>query len=196
MHIKTPEVKNLALLAFPDFTGKTFKVEPITSTNIELTSYWNSGSRDFHVIVNLESNQTQSVPENGTPFVNGGKPFVLPSLPVNFAIVTLVKCRKDYILIRLNPENFRPDMLPAPVELTFEQKIVLAATRSLKSSYAGIKEYRFSQSGIDRVSWDQAKAELQTRGFLNKAGAITDEGRNAIGWKDLFALHQEKKEKV
>ncbi len=196
MNIKTPEVKALAFLCFPNFTGKTFKVEPVTPNPITLTSYWEGGSRDYHVIVNLETNQTQSIPENGTPYTYGGKAFVLPVLPMNFAIVTYHQGRCDYILIRMNPGNIRADMLPAPIELTWAEKVVLSATRSYKSSYAGIKNYRFheakSYTGILMPEWETAKASLIQKRLLNNAGAITDDGRNAIGRADLYILKTEK----
>lgn len=70
--------------------------------------------------------------------------------------------------------------------------MVLAATRGLKSSYAGIKNYRFhaarESTGITEPEWNQAKDACMAKGLLNRAGAISDDGRNAIEWTQLESL--------
>lgn len=84
--------------------------------------------------------------------------------------------------------------LPCHVELTVDEKIVLSATRSLKSSYNGLSNYRFHEAsqttGITQARWGAALGSLKARKLLNAAGAITDEGKNAIGWTDLRSLKQ------
>ena len=42
-----------------------------------------------------------------------------------------------------------------------------------------------------RFAWDATKAALIARKLLNAAGAITTEGRNAIGSIDLYRLRKE-----
>jgi hypothetical protein len=191
MHIQTPEVKELAAKAFPEYSGKRFEVEPFKG-EMQLYSCWNGGSRDYWSFVNLASNKVAPVPENGTPWSNGGKIFRCGRLPENIALVRWSRGRFESITIYLHPSNIRADMLPAPTELSWAEKVVLTATRSLKSSYAGIKNYRAveakQQTGITLPEWESAKAQLITRGMLNKAGAITDTGRNAIGFTQLYSL--------
>lgn len=50
--------------------------------------------------------------------------------------------------------------------------------------YLQPKDYRFQTAQeytkITREDWDAAKANLISRGMLNKAGAITVDGRNAV----------------
>jgi len=83
-------------------------------------------------------------------------------------------------------------MLPQKPALTWAQSVVLAATRGLKSSYAGIPNYRRHAAqrevGITIEEWETAKAECISKGFLNRAGAITDDGRNVIEWTQLYTL--------
>ncbi len=103
---------------------------------------------------------------------------------------------KDHgITIYVNPENISK-MLPPAEETPWEEKVVLSATRSLKSSYGGIKDYRFyeasRETGITKPEWDKAKESLINKGMLNKSGAITDKGRNVIGNVDLYQLRREK----
>lgn len=73
-----------------------------------------------------------------------------------------------------------------------EEKIVLAATRSLKSSYGGVKNYRFvearRETGISAESWESAVKALQDKGLLRYDRAITPAGRNAIGGAQLWEL--------
>lgn len=189
MYIDTPETKALVKRAFPDYNGRHIKVLPFQPP-MNLTSYWSGGMRDYFVAVQLTDGKTASVPENGTPFT----PTVgeLNELPENTVLVMHHYGPYEYCAIYVRPDNMNRLALPAPVELTRDQKIVLAATAGLKSSYGGIKNYRFheahAETGIGLMEWDQAKAELITRGLLNAAGAITNQGRNAIGDTRLHSL--------
>jgi hypothetical protein len=74
--------------------------------------------------------------------------------------------------------------LPPAGELLEDEKIVLAAIRSLKSSYAGIPNYRFhcvhKKTGITLERWNEVKESLTKKGYLNKAGAITPNGKNVL----------------
>lgn len=92
----------------------------------------------------------------------------------------------------VHPDNVRRDMITSSVELTWEEKVVLTATRSLKSSYGGVKNFRYTEAnhvtGITLKHWDEAKANLIERKLLNRAGAITNAGRNAIGDPQLREL--------
>jgi len=108
----------------------------------------------------------------------------LDTLPEGAALVQYHAGPNQYVCVYVNPANLS-GLLPARTELSRNEQIVLCATRSLKSSYAGIKDYRFheahEETQIARGEWDEAKAQCIARGLLNKAGAITDSGRNAIG---------------
>lgn len=189
LYTKAPEVQEIVKAAFPEYAGKRFSVSAFNGP-MTLTSYWSGGSRDYFAFVSLESERAVSVPENGTPWVNPNG-FKVDALPENIVLVRYTKGLHESTCVYVRPENMTK-FLPAPAETTREQKIVLSATRSLKSSYAGIKDYRFNQAreytGISREAWEQAKGELIAKGLLNKAGAITDEGRNVIGWTNLSTI--------
>jgi len=83
--------------------------------------------------------------------------------------------------------------LSAPKEeLTREEKIVLATTRAYKNTYGGESNIRFREAhhetGISAENWEAAKKHLISRKLLTKAGAITNEGRNAISNLEFFNI--------
>lgn len=195
-----PEIRDIALKAFPDYNGRSFKVETFGGP-MRLDSYWEGGSRDYYAIVNMNTGKVKQVPENGTPW--SGKPWRISKLPPNFAVVRSHRGRFQEITIYVNPENISK-MLPAPEELPWAEKVVLAATRSFKSSYMGrdrrdmanremenIFAKDLGSTHISKQEWDAAKQSLIQKGMLNKAGAITDKGRNAIGDTQVRHLRKE-----
>lgn len=157
---------------------------------MHLHSYWDGGSRNYWCAVRLTDGATSVVPENGTMFTPAiGE---CKELPADTVLVRYHAGNHEYCEVYVKPENLNRFMLPAAVQLSREEFIVLSATRSLKSSYAGIKNYRFheanTETGIQPGEWEAAKAGLIVKGLLNKAGAITDAGRNAIGNTQLYAF--------
>jgi hypothetical protein len=102
-----------------------------------------------------------------------------------------IHCGKDEgLTFYIHPSN-AIGLIPAKVELTPYQRLVLVASHSLKSSYAGRDRYQMAQgedhctralNGSDyptRDQWREAQASLIAAGYLNRAGAITIKGRNA-----------------
>ena len=193
MHTQHPEVIEMARCAFPAYTGRSFAIQPFAG-EMATRSCWDGGSRDYWCLLNLATRKTWHVPENGTPFVNGGKSFKVGRLPANIALAhrRIFRGRDIGITLYLNPANIRADMIPAKPVMEWAESVVLAATRSLKSSYAGIKNYRFhearSETGITETEWNAAKEACIRKGWLNRAGAITDDGRNVIEWTKLGSL--------
>jgi len=196
-YTSAPEVQEIARAAFPDYNGKKFGLEAFQGP-MNLASYWDGGSRTFYAVIDLNTKKAVEIPQSGTMFDK--ETYHASKLPYNIAIVAhKISSGKDAgITIYLNPENLTK-MLPAPDDVTWAEKVVLAATIGLKSSYAGIKDYRFREAlqdtGITRVEWDGAKASLIQKGMLNNAGAITDKGKNAIGWTNLHSLKRPVEEK-
>lgn len=184
IHTQAPEVRELAAIAFPGYRGKSYKVTAHQG-NMRLDSCWSGGSRDYYVLVDMATKRTIPIPENGTPFSNGGQIFTLENLPENIALVEhTIFCGKDIgITVYVHPDNLNRFALPAPIELTHAQKIVLAFTRERKSSYNGRnrQEMAADEVGLPKLEWEQAKAELIALGHLKSNGSITDSGRNAIG---------------
>lgn len=185
IHTDAPEVKQIAAMAFPSYHGKTFSVEPLTGP-MRLDSYLSGGSRDYYVMIDLASGRNIAIPENGTPFSNGGQVFNLENgLPDGVALVqhTIFSGKDLGITVYVSPNNLNRMALPQPAELSLAEKIVLAYTRSRKSSYNGLNRQQMAldESGFPEAEWNTAKASCISKGYLNAAGAITNNGRNAIG---------------
>jgi hypothetical protein len=183
-------VKRIAGAAFPDYRGRTFRIRPVTGP-IDVRSYWDGGSRSYFVFVRLaDMRASREVPAQSAfdPPLAGAESVPLPAGVV--CVEHQIFCGKDMgIVIHARPDDLTP-MLPPKDELTREEKIVLVATRSLKSSYGGIPNFRkheaMQQTGIAGAAYDTAKQALIAKGCLNAAGAITNRGRNAIGMADLY----------
>lgn len=78
-------------------------------------------------------------------------------------------------------------------DLTDNEKIVLLATRMYKGSYAGDKNYRFTEANrmtkISRPDWVKAVESLRSKKMLDGRKSITTLGRNAIegkNWNDFI----------
>jgi len=186
------EVKEVAKAAFPDYNGKKFKVKEFPASGMDLTSYWSGGSRDYYAFVDLNTKKVAPVPQNGSGHGDGNAK--VTSLPDNIVVVEhSYFCGKDFgCTVYVGKENLTK-MLPAATEISLDEKIVLVATRSYKSSYAGETECRFKnaqrETKISRERWDAAKEQCIAKKLLNKAGAITNEGRNAVdGIYNLYTL--------
>ena len=178
----TPDLERIVKACYPNYTGRKFHL----STNIpkELNSYWDGGSKTDYIFYELATGKSYHVHSNH-PFFEHDKPRVLNSLPNGVIIVAhSIFCGKDSgITFYSNPQDLTPS-LPQNIELTENEKIVLTFTASLKPCYAGISNYRFHQAnkrkGISLEDWNNTKETLVNKGLLNKAGAITTKGRNAI----------------
>lgn len=189
---KEPLVDSICRAAYPSYTGKMFKLR--TQETVDIRSSWEGGSRNYFVFVNLSTLSTSGKVPAQSAFdkpIRGGESVPLPD---GFAcVVHSIFCGKDHgLTIIVNPATMNPALLPPATELTVDERIVLVATCHLKSSYGGIKNFRFVEAtkdtGITLDRWESAKAACVERGLLNKAGAVTVEGRNAAGNESLWQL--------
>lgn len=122
------------------------------------------------------------------------------NLPPDIQVMRVCTSYKNNsVTIYVHPD-FMAKALPdlGQDELAWEMKVVLVATRSLKSSYAGVKDYRkyeaIRETGISAVDFDTARQDCIEAGYLRKNRAITAAGRNAIadmGIMGLYALRRE-----
>lgn len=202
MILKTTEPTARAILAASlpaalNLREVTIAVQP--PGNMNLTSYWSGGTRDYHVILDLATMQTVPIPENGSGFTAvdracgpAGLPLELPQ--PGLAVVTYTDGCYKSARITLHPDNAAKLLKPAE-ECSWTERVVLAATRSLKPGYGGVKNFRFveanRETGITADQYEQAKASLTARKLLNSAGAITTDGKNVIGRKELYHLAKE-----
>lgn len=186
-----PLVSKVCAFAHPDYTGQAVKIE-YTTLPLDLRSYWSGGSHTEWVLLKLVDMSVLSIPPQSVfdRQIAGAGAFVLPEGVV--AVAHVYFCGKDMgLTIYARPDGVK--FLPAaPTELTEDEKLVLRATRGLKSSYAGISDYRKHELTAPRyyaadttprmtgVRVDAARLSLQGKGFLDKRNSITNAGRNAI----------------
>ena len=188
VHLKRSDktVDSIVELAFPGYTGQKVQAN-ITDTIHFYNTMWDGGSRRTYVLVDLACGRAVQLQQ--AEFLKRDALYEQPQpIPEGFVCVVNAECRVDHIEIHGPAANLQA-LLPKPSELTDDEKTVLIATRSYKSSYAGISNYRFHEAtiktGITQERWDAAKATLITKGMLNKAGAITVDGKNAVGLERL-----------
>jgi hypothetical protein len=190
MYINSPETRRIAAIAFPEWKGKKIEVRPFIGP-MDLASGWSGGTRSDFVMINISTGATAEVPENGT--IARRPVGELKSLPINCMLVEhTIFCGTDCgLTIYVNPENLNK-FVTGGDDLGLDHHIVLTATANLKSSYAGISNYRFHEAsretGITAERWETAKSFLISNSYLNKAGAITDKGRNARKYNNLFEV--------
>jgi hypothetical protein len=189
VHLKMtdPTVAAIVKAAFPHFTGKDVRAV-IADTVTFHGTMWDKGSKRDYVMMDINSRRLSHIPTEryNVPSEAHRTPHAIPA-----GFVCVVRDRwgqLEHVEIIGPAANITP-MLEAPAELTHDERIVLVATRSCKSSYGLIKDYRFveaqSRTGITRERYEAAKVSLIGRKLLNRAGAITVEGKNAIGWADF-----------
>lgn len=189
IHLRRNDATVAAIIgaSFPQFTGQ--KVEAhIQSTVRFIGTYWDEGSKRDYAVVRLADLRCGLIPDeqHGTGSTAHDLDYPIPQ-----GMVVVCHSRwgqREHVEIIGPASNLTP-MLDRPADLTEDERTVLIATRSLKASYGGIKDFRFVEAsrrrGITRDRWDAAKANLIARKFLNKMGAITVEGRNAVGNEQL-----------
>jgi hypothetical protein len=185
MYIDRKDAPSWMLSAFPSYTGRKYSV--VAGYTVQLSGdSWEGGSKTTYVGVNMETGQTAPPPKQyGNPFTNstGKIPFV--KLQPNFAIVShQIFCGQDCGLVAyVHPDNLAK-LLPHEASLTEDERVVLRCTKENKSSYGGISNYRFhvakERHGMTLDVWADTKAALTQKGLLDKRGAITTQGRNAI----------------
>jgi len=186
-----PDVKKIALSAYPNYNGKKFSVS-VTDNPIDTRSSWEGGSRDYFVFLRLDNLSTFEIPSQSAfdAKIKGAEGVSLVNDMV--CVRHTFFCGKDLgITVYVHSSN-APAFIEEKKELTIDEKIVLVYTRSYKNSYGGKSNVRFSEAnrskGISSNEWQIAVKSLQDKGMLNKALAITNEGRNAIGDTKEYSL--------
>jgi len=177
-----PHAEQIVRAAYPGATGRKIKIEAARGS-LNLSSYWSGGSRDYFVVINLATMRQATIPQNGSGFE--GEALRISELPEGFAVIkhAFFEGKDLGFTIILNPANFNQMALPAPIELTVEEKIVLCAT---KENSGG--KIRLQESKMKKEKFEEIKQGLIARKLLAKNGAITNEGRNAIGDIRLYSL--------
>jgi hypothetical protein len=128
------------------YAGYKYKVLVCESVTIPATAgLWNSGSRDSYQGVELATGKRYPLTmESEAPW--GTRRDIEVQLDNGKAVVEhSIFCGKDMgLTFYIHPSN-AIGLIPAKVELTPYERLVLVATRSLKSSYAGRDRYQMAQ---------------------------------------------------
>ena len=169
---------------YPGYNGKKFKLE--VRATVQLSgAYWDGGSKSEYRLYNTDKKQAVSIPD--APFLRQSELHEsIIDLPANYILVEhrIFQGKDMGITFIVSPLANTNLLQGDKQELTKDERIVLVATRSLKSSYAGISNYRYheanSRTGITLENWNTAKQILINKDLLTKAGAITNKGKNAI----------------
>lgn len=104
--ITKKEAEPLVKITFPEYRGRKFRLQA-HDTPVDVTSYWDGGSRSYYAAVDLNGMKSVQLPQNGTPF-DGGP--IAPDgvmIPVGKAIVEhRIIQGKDYgIIVHVNVEQ-------------------------------------------------------------------------------------------
>jgi hypothetical protein len=176
------------------YTGRKFKMVSAEHCDISAhDGYWSGGSRVTHFAVRLADGAILPLTDTTRHPLNVSATTTRYPIVSGIAIVAhSIFCGKDSgLTFYIHPTDIVP-LLPASVELTPHEKIVLAATSRYKSSYAG--QSRYQQARYDfkyynlaekhgpfptMEQWEATKESLVSKGLLNRAGAITPAGKNA-----------------
>lgn len=191
--VERAQVAALVDATFPDYKGKKYRVVPLDSVTI-MDLNWHGGTRSQYRGCTLAGERTGALDKWNAvaPWRNAAEGSQV-EIPKGACLVKhSMFCGKDSgLTIYVHPDNM-PGMLPAPVELTAHERIVLRAHKECKSSYNGKDRYELAApydytwnkakypDYPSRPQWDAAKQSLISKGLLNSRGAITNEGRNAI----------------
>ena len=165
-------------------TGQKFNAQVTESITLHNT-YWSGGTKSNYYYINMLTGQKSPVTGTPSPHHFGGdmegrKVIIEP----NRAIVEYSTfCGKDMgLTFYIHPDNAQ-QLIPAPCDITDNQKIVLEYTARYKNSYGGKSNIRFCEArqdrGITESDWDSAKQACIDAGYLRKNGSITPDGRNA-----------------
>lgn len=172
------------------YTGRKFKARVSDSVTLRNT-YWSGGTRSTYRAASLANGESRALPGNPAPYHFGGnmEGQTIDLVPGYAIVEHSIFCGKDMGLVfHIHPDNAQK-LLPDTADLDAFETIVLAATATYKASYGGIKNFRLheahSSTKITLDDWNAAKSRLMARKYLNKAGAITPAGRNALGDKRL-----------
>ena len=172
------------------YTGKQFKAE-ISDTGFVPADAgtWGGGSRDTYRYIELATGRSVPISDaSSAPWDASRRDNTFPLRPGFAVVMHSMFCGKDHGLTFTVHPNDATKMLPSGNELTEHEKTVLTATKSYKASYAGMdryqmaqsEDYRFAKPFPTRPEWQLAKESLITKKLLNKAGAITIDGRASI----------------
>lgn len=182
-HVSKPDEIMKTAARIIGYSGRTFKISSRIPSRLD--SYWDGGSRDYYYFYQPSTGKIMPVGSNH-PVFEANQSRELKRLPEDLILIEhSIFCGKDAgLTFYVNPENLANYLPQNNRDLSLEEKLVLVATRSLKSSYNGIRNLRLYEINryyrMSQETWEQIKSRLTGKGLLYKRGAITPDGRNSI----------------
>jgi len=169
--------------AYPGYRGRKFKVSTIEGS-VNLQSSWQGGSRNYYILIDLATSQTSPVMPAQSQFDTPVKGLDAVTLPPNAGVVEhSIFCGKDMGLTLVIGPNNATQFLPTVETLPEDHQTVLNYTRSLKNTYGGQTNIRYTEAhretGITQERWTAAQQSLMASQHLRKNGSITAKGKNA-----------------
>lgn len=179
------DVKRVVKAAYPAYNGRKISVR-FNIDKMNVRSYWDGGRKTTYTVVGLTDDLPAKRLPDSHPMFNS-----VDFDPDNFVIP------QNCVVVALNQGGYGESIVvytaASPLLETGEKQLtetevqVLLATRGLKSSYAGISDYRKHE--IMRVlhitgeEVDAIRKVLRERGYLHKNNAISNKGKNAVAGK-------------
>ena len=188
----TPELLHVLIHTFPEYTGRKWEIEEMPE-RMGINSYWDGGSKRYFALFDLASGKSLNMGDSH-PFFNrtGNLELVRATCPINIILVEhdILQGKDTGITFWVKPENLQK-MLPITptISLSWADRVVLVATRSLKPSYR--IGNAMQDTGIKAGVYMEAKKSLIRRGILKKNGSMTVDAKNlASGLGDLYQLRR------
>lgn len=187
--INGEQIQRLLSATFSGYDGHQIKIT--IAVEVSIDTMWSGGTHRDWFLVRRDGEIFQEYSLDARE--SAGKMLAIP--PNSFMVTRDYFCGKDMgVTIYVRADEWNTGLLVDMTqdELTWEEKVVLCATRTYKSSYAGIPNYRYYEAhhytNISLDSWNEAMQSLMDKKMLAKNKAITAKGRNSIGDIGLMSL--------
>jgi hypothetical protein len=177
---KQPLLKDIADLV--GYTKRLVHVIPCESMQM-LDLHWEGATRVRYRAVNINSMEVMQLPQREGAIVR---------LSLAMAIVASVvkDGREAPLTVYIRPENVRAAWTDlAPDDLTWADKVVLAAIKNYRAAYRIAEVHNICALG--EAEYKLSRQRLMDRGLLDSRGVITLIGLNAIGSTTLHELAQD-----
>jgi hypothetical protein len=164
------------------YTKRLVHVIPCESMQI-LDTDWQGTTRVRYRAININSMEVIGLPQREGATVR---------LNLAMAVIasTVQDGREAPLTVYIRPENVRSTWTDlAPEDLTWADKVVLAAIKNFKSAFRVAEAHNICALG--EAEYKLSKQRLMDRGLLDGKGMITLLGLNAIGATTLHELAQD-----
>ena len=174
-----------------NYQGNKFRLEVCETVTIPADAgLWSGGSRDHWYAVEFSTGREMAFPGQQFSPWNDERKSRQVKLEPGFVVIchTMFQGKDLGLHIYLHPDNASKLLPAAPAALSELEQRVLNATARLKSSYGGKDRYQMDtdydrsmgRAVPSRQEWEATKSVLISMGLLDKRGAITVKGRNAV----------------